>query len=211
MTQILVFGDSITWGACDSDKGGWVERLKVYVGEHYEGSVYNLGVSGDTTEDLLERFEFETTHRLEEDEETIIIFDIGINDSQFIHSQNSNKVPPQEFQGNLQKLINLAQKFSSKIVFVGLFPVDETKTIPIPWDKDKSYKNEYIKKYNNTIRSMTEENKLYFIDVFNKLLSLNYQILLEDGLHPNAEGHQKIFETVRGYLIENKILLLQER
>ena len=29
---------------------------------------------------------------------------------------------------------------------------------------------------------------------------------LEDGLHPNAGGHEKIFQKVKDFLIENKII-----
>jgi lysophospholipase L1-like esterase len=28
MVKILVFGDSIAWGAFDLEKGGWVEKIK---------------------------------------------------------------------------------------------------------------------------------------------------------------------------------------
>ncbi len=46
--HICIFGDSITWGACDYEKGGWVERLKIYFLEHTDNiEVYNLGVSDD--------------------------------------------------------------------------------------------------------------------------------------------------------------------
>ena len=75
MQTICVFGDSIAWGASDSEKGGWVERLKIYMGEHRSGNVYNLGVSGDTTNDLLERFEQEAKAR----ESDVIIFAVGTN------------------------------------------------------------------------------------------------------------------------------------
>jgi len=213
MAQILIFGDSITYGAWDKE-GGWVQRLRKFLDEknlidsdsYY--LVYNLGVSGNNSKDLLERFEFETKQRLKENEETIIIFAIGINDSQFIHSKKDNhRVPIGKFKDNIQKLIKLTQKFSSKIIFVGLTPVDETKTTPIPWSTDKSYKNEYIQKYNETIKNICDENKIYFIEIFEKLKEMSYQELLEDGLHPNSEGHQKIFEIVREFLINrNKII-----
>jgi lysophospholipase L1-like esterase len=49
---------------------------------------------------------------------------------------------------------------------------------------------------------MCEKENLYFIDMFD-LLKKND---LEDGLHPNAKGHEKIFEKVKDYLIENKII-----
>jgi lysophospholipase L1-like esterase len=211
MTQILIFGDSITYGAWDKE-GGWVQRLRKFLDEKnltdsdFYCLVYNLGVSGNNSEDLLERFEFETKQRLKEDEETIIIFAIGINDSQFVHSKDKHGVPIDKFKDNIQKLISLAQKFSSKIIFVGLTPVDETKTAPIPWNADVSYKNEYIQKYNETIKTICEENKIYFIEIFEKLKELNYQELLEDGLHPNSEGHKKIFEIVKDFLIKNNLV-----
>jgi len=205
MNTILIFGDSITWGAIDYEKGGWVERLKVYMGENYDIDVYNLGVSGDKTPDLLERFESETTARIEEDEEVVLIFAVGINDSYFVHSKNDIMTPPEKFKENIQKLTGLAQKFSSKVVFVGLTPVDEPKTTPIPWNTDKSYKNENIKKYNGVIKNICNEQNVPFVDIFDRWIELDYKNLLTDGLHPNSKGHQEIYETVKNFLIQNKI------
>ena len=206
MPNILVFGDSITYGAWDKD-GGWVQRLRKFLDENYEDFfVCNLGVSGNNSDDLLKRFEFETEQRIKEEKETIFIFAIGANDSQFIHSQNNLKISLEKFKENIQKLIGLTQKFSPKIIFVGLTPVDETKTTPIPWNTDKSYKNEFIQKYNEIIKTVCKENRIYFVEIFKKLKEVNYQKLLDDGLHPNSDGHQKIFEMVKDFLIKNKII-----
>ena len=76
----------------------------------------------------------------------------------------------------------------------------------ISWDTGKSYKNEYIKKYNEIIKSVYEENKIYFVEIFEDWMNSDYKNYLEDGLHPNSEGHQKIFESVKNFLIENKII-----
>ena len=203
---ILIFGTSITYGASDIESG-WVQRLRKFLDEktlsnqgYFE--VYNLGISGDNTEDLLKRFEQETKHRLDEKEETVFIFEIGTNDSQFVYSQNSSRVPLEKFKGNIQALINIAKRFSPKIIFIGLAPVDETKTTPIPWNTDKSYKNEYIRKYDDLIKEACEENKIGYVETFSKLTYSD----LEDGLHPNSQGHQKIFEIVKEFLIINKII-----
>lgn len=107
---ICIFGDSITWGAGDSEKGGWVERLKVYFGEKYDIDIYNLGVSGDTTENLLARVENESKVR----EPNIIVFAIGVNDAQFIHSTNSNRISEDGFRNNIEKLYRIAKKFAPK-------------------------------------------------------------------------------------------------
>jgi len=211
MTRVLIFGDSITAGAWDKG-GGWTQRLikflfgKVIDGNDFYGFAYNLGVSGDTTEDLLERFEFETKARLKDTEETVFLFSIGANDSALVHSKKSMNIPENKFRKNIQNLIRLAQKYSSKIVFVGLFPVDEPKVDPIPWAPDKSYKYQNSKEYNDIIKNVCIKNKIYFIDMFNKITKMNYKKLLEDGVHPNTEGHKLIFESVKDFLIKNKII-----
>lgn len=213
MVKIIIFGGSITHGAWDTKEGGWVQKLKNFLDEETlsesenEYRIYNLGVSGNTTEDLLERFEFETKQRLKEDEEELMfIFAIGINDSQFIHSKNDLRFTPEEYKNNLSRLLNLAKKFSSKIIFLGLTPVDEEKTTPISWNTDKSYKNEHIQKFDDVLKQFCEENKIYFIEIFKGFKKESYRDLLEDGLHPNSEGHRKIFEIVRDFLIKNRIL-----
>jgi len=211
MAQILVFGDSIAYGAWDKE-GGWVSRLRKFIDEKnltdpdFECLIYNLGVSGDTTEDLLERFEFELEQRLDEEMETILIFSIGVNDSQFVKSKYSIKIPQEKFRANLEELITAAKKYSSKIVFVGLWPVNEEKTNPVSWDEDKFYKNDSIRNYSNVIKTICEKNQVHFIDLFGLLLKEDYKKLLEDGLHPNSQGHQKFFEIIRDFLAENKIV-----
>ncbi|MEK7553220.1 MAG: GDSL-type esterase/lipase family protein [Patescibacteria group bacterium] len=204
--KILIFGDSITYGAWDKE-GGWVARLRKFLDEktlteeNFYCLIYNLGISGDTTEDLLERFEFETKQRIKESEDMVVIFAIGGNDATFDSVRTQYQVSQEKSKENIQKLIKLAEKYSSKILFVGLLPADESKTIPIPWAPDKSYKNEHIVQYDKIIKSICQENKILFIDVFNSFVNLDYKNLLEDGQHPNSVGHQKIFEIIKTALI----------
>lgn len=207
-----VFGTSITHGKGDFEQGGWVARLRKFFDqknlanpENYFG-IYELGVSGETTSQLLKRFEIECGARLierkEYNEQAVIIFEIGINDSQFIHSKNGPRTSPGEFKENIKKLIEFSKEFTDEIIFLGLTPVDEPKTTPIPWNTDKSYKNENIQRNNEIIKVACEKNNQPFIEIFN---SLNNEDLY-DGLHPNEKGHQKIFEIVKDFLIENKII-----
>ena len=206
MARILVFGDSLVYGAWDLEKGGWVNRLRLFLDKEnikkseFYYSVYNLGVSGDTSKDVLKRFEIETKHRLRD--ELVFLFGVGTNDSAWMHSKNNFWIPQMEFEENIRKLISIARKFSSKIVFVGMVGVDESRVDPILWDKDKSYKNEYIRKYDELLEKICNEEKVGYIKLFGKIS----KELLEDGLHPNSEGHKKIFEAVRDFLTKNKII-----
>jgi len=208
MADILVFGDSIAWGAYDSGEGGWVSRLKTFLEKerNFNFSVYNLAVSGEETSSLLKKFVSETSSRTQEKTETIIIFAIGINDSYFIHSQKSIMTQTQKFRENIKKLIDLARKFSSEIIFVGLTPVDESITMPMPWDTDKSYFIENIKRYDKILKETCRDENIHFIEIFDNWTKFDYKKLLEDGAHPNSEGHKRLFETVKDYLISKNII-----
>ncbi len=204
---ILFFGDSITWGAWDSD-GGWVSRIKRKVDEkiissnfEYYNDIYNVGISGDNTGDLLNRFELETKSRMEENEETSFVFAIGVNDSQYIEGEG-NRIPIDKFKDNLKELISKARKYESKIVFVGLFPTDDSKLNPTPWGDNKSYKLEYVEKYNETIKNVCQSENIDFIDIYSQFINKDYKKLLIDGLHPNSEGHKQISEIVSNFLKE---------
>ena len=63
--RICVFGASVTKGAWDTEMGGWVNRLRLDLEDFKKRkySVYNLGISGDTTESLLERIDSECKAR----------------------------------------------------------------------------------------------------------------------------------------------------
>lgn len=213
MAQVLIFGDSITQGYWDVD-GGWVQRLRKFVDEKIISSnqkiyheIYNLGVSGDTSEDILKRFEQEIIARTDKDSEIIILIAIGTNDALFNNVKQSNWVALGKFKENIQALTEIGKKYTEKIVFVGLTPVDELRMDPVPWTPDNSAKNEYVQKYDEIITVLAKENGIGFCLVFEKFLAQdNYQSLLQDGDHPTSTGHEFVYETVKSYLLANKIL-----
>jgi len=197
--RICVFGDSISQGYSDYNEGGWINRLRKHLDlSDYDISVFNLGVSGDNTFDLLRRFEVEVKARMP----WLIIFAIGINDSQYINSKDNPRVPLDDFNKNLLKLKGLAEQFTKNIIFIGLTKVDESKVMPIPWSTTKYYDNKNIKVYDLAIKNFCKENNLPFIEMFDLLDNED----LEDGLHPNAQGHEKMFQRVKNFLIDNKII-----
>lgn len=197
---INVFGSSIAWGACDNEMGGWVNRLRIYLAnevEHYS-ETYNLGVSGDNSDGLLKRFSSENEAR----NPNIIMIEIGINDSSYINSKDNPSVPLERFENNLLELIKQAKKITEEVIFVGLTNIDETKLMPIPWNTSTHYEEKNVDIYNAKIKEVCKKNNLKFIDI-NGVLS---KTDLEDGLHPTTKGHEKIFQRVKNFLIDNKII-----
>ncbi len=195
--SICIFGDSTAWGAWDMEKGGWVNRLWLYAGEKAdcECNIYNLSISGGTTETILERFESEAKIR----EADGLIFQSGGNDSYLKGKNGPNQIPLEKFKSNLEEIIKRAKNITQNIIFIGFKNVDESKTAPVSW-KDIYYFNAEIKKYDEVMEGVCGEHNIPYLDIFG-LLDVSD---LEDGLHPNAAGHEKIFIKTRDFLIANK-------
>ena len=114
--NICVFGDSLTYAGYI--KNSWTNLLKWYLEENSDEDVelYNLGINGNTSEDILNRFKSESEQR----QPDTIIFAYGINDSSYLIEIDKCLVEIEQFRRNTQELINEAKKITSKIIFVGL-------------------------------------------------------------------------------------------
>jgi len=183
--SICIFGDSTAWGAWDMDKGGWVNRLWLHVGNRDEDyvEIYNTSISGGTTETILNRFENEAKARSAD----ALVFQTGINDSSYYLESGELMVTAEKFRNNIQEMI----------IFMDLKNCDESKTVPVPWI-DICYTNENIQKYTKIMEDVCKENGVLFMDI----KPLNNDDF-DDGLHPNTEGHRKIFEQVKDFLTKN--------
>jgi len=186
--NICIFGDSITEGYYDNE-GGWVKRLSSKLSSH---QICNLGISGDTTEDLLKRFDVNVADK----NPKMIIFSIGVNDSILILKENRNFVDFEKFKENIRQLIEKARKITKNIVFVGLLSVDESKVTPMPWEPELHYLNKDVEKYDQAIKEICETENLRFIDVNGKMKQEDYLEWLDDGVHPNSKGHEWLANLV---------------
>jgi len=193
--KICIFGDSVPYGMWDIKKGGWVNRLKEFLEQikNRDYLIFNCSIPGDTSKELVNRFKIETKVW----SPNLLIFAIGINDSQFYIKENKFKISQKEFEKNLKKLVSEARCFTCEILFVGPNPVDEKLTVPLPRDKNRMLKNEFIKKYNEIIKNICKNEEINFIDIFSEWIKLDYRKFLADGLHPNETGHEKIFERIK--------------
>jgi len=198
--KICVFGDS---NATEQEWFGyeyWGTQLRKYLPEGT--CVFNLGICDETSRDLLKRLDAECKIR---SPDTIII-SIGTNDSKL----NNKKVETssEEFETNINKIINICKNYTNKITFIGLTPVNESKTNPVIWDKHKFFTNNNIKEYNEIIEFGCQNENVLFLNVFDTWIKMNYEKLLdkEDGLHLNEMGHNLLFESLKNFLKENEII-----
>ncbi len=211
--QILVFGDSITFGSWGKN-GGWVQLLR----EHLEKKVdlvnlkdtdidyivFNLGIGGNTSEEVLRRFESESKERLMSDEEaTLFIIELGGNDASIIRETGKNRVSLEDFEQNLNQIISIAKKYTPNVLFLGPVPCVDSMMDPMKFYPSLSLKNSEMQKYDEAMKKVCKSQNIGFISLYNKFIKLDYASLLLDGAHPNTKGHKKIFSFVKSYMTKN--------
>lgn len=195
--RVLVFGDSISYGKVDTE-GGWVSRVRKHFdiesAKNYSRdvpNVYNQGISGDTAEDILQRFDVETKARVED--EVAFILAVGTNDSSV--EDGAPRYTTQEFRANIEAIINKMRQHSIKILLVGLLPVNEELTTPIPWRPKRHYTNKQILLFDGVIRELAKAKRLPYLSLFEDFK--DRLELFPDGLHPNDEGHKLMADLIQ--------------
>lgn len=183
---IGIWGDSIVYGSCDSEALGWAGRLRKALPTDDYNNLYNFGICGDTSEDVLKRFQIEID-AIGPDK---IVFAVGINDSKFPNDTNEHNVSLDSYEKNLEELITAAKKYTEEITIVGATKVDDE------WRSARGsrFMNEEIQKFNDVMKRVADKHSLLYIDVFEVLKPSSD---LDDGLHPNATGYQKMFEMIK--------------
>ncbi len=212
--RILFFGDSLVQGFWDIDGGGWVQRIRHDYDKQTVKNMagnwptcFNLGIDGDTTASVVKRLSYEVESRRFQDDPFILVFQVGVADSVFAGEEVM--ATPEQYHDELDVLINGAQHYSEKILFVGLAPVNDKQCDPWPYYPagNISLKNERILQFEEVLRKTCIGKGIPQVQVFEKFKQeQNGRELLADGLHPNEAGHQLIAELVKPEL--DKLLAL---
>lgn len=193
---IVIFGDSITEGAGDETGRGWADMLKAnwkIPRPHESGfpagsahpNVYNLGIDGDRTVDVLNRFEFEVAARRPRG----IILAIGANDLHWDDPRPVTGLAP--FAAQYNQLLLRAVASADQVLVMNLFRVDESAG-------QHGVSNAEIDTFNEAIRQSALQHAVELLDVSQLLGPSDYC----DGIHPNHSGAEKIYQIVSAKLAE---------
>lgn len=207
--KIFVFGDSISFGANDWIYGGWVVKLKNYfakTGQFHH--VFNLGVSGENSNHILQRMQSEIEPRksIGPGKKSLLLIGIPINDTRIEHVLDGDpEISKEDFLNNLKKLHVVARENVDEFVFIGATNVDEQKTDPWQEVSDRRivcWRNKIVGEYNAIAKKYCEEQDINFIEMFGLLDHTD----LPDGLHPNEIGHEKMYRKIKSFLIDEKLI-----
>ncbi|TQV86361.1 SGNH/GDSL hydrolase family protein [Aliikangiella coralliicola] len=206
MVNILCFGDSIVFGECDQNYGGWVDRLKKGYIEQYADSLkqevflYNLGIGGETTDGLVKRFSVELKARKIGKQKTLVIFAYGAND--IVVHKNKNIVPANYFIRNLTDAISTAKLEDCKVLILSLLPISNTIEGKVN-QHDKLRYDLDIQQYNLILEKISVETESEFLNLYSPFNQNDKESLLSgDGVHPNSKGHALVSQLVREKLIQ---------
>ncbi len=213
--RILVFGDSITQGFCDMSGGGWCNRLikecferEVVSDYQYNRTIFNLGVSGDNTSDLLKRVRAESEARILKyppEDFDVAILAIGVNDSQYEMGTGQNRVSVAEMNKNLESIYQSISDLFKKIIIVGIAPVFDKRVQPMTWKTTHGYSNKEISRYNAVLQKFAIAHGQLFFNI-QDVYQGKESVCLPDGIHPNELGHEYMYLKIKSMLEENKIL-----
>ena len=178
VNKILLFGDSLMSGYGLKENQALSIILENDLKEAgYDIRVINGSVSGDTSEDGLDRIEEYTSGGNID----LIVLGLGANDM-------LRRINPDQTESNLRKIIEIIKTKNIKIILAGM------KASPT---NGLAYK----KKFDNIFPKLAEEYDLTLIPFLLKKVALNPKLNQSDGIHPNYEGVKVISKTIKDILI----------
>ena len=178
VNEILLFGDSLMSGYGLKEN----QALSIILENDLKEAGYNIivingSVSGDTSEDGLDRIEEYTP----DSDIDLIVLGLGANDM-------LRRINPDQTENNLTKIIEIIKTKNIKIILAGM------KASPT---NGLAYK----KKFDDIFPKLAEEYDLNLIPFLLKKVALNPKFNQSDGIHPNYEGAKVISETIKESII----------
>ena len=178
VNKILLFGDSLMSGYGLKKN----QALSIILENDLKETGYNIkiingSVSGDTSEDGLDRIEEYTSGG----DIDLIVLGLGANDM-------LRRINPDQTESNLRNIIEIIKTNNINIILAGM------KASPT---NGLAYK----KKFDNIFPKLAEEYDLALIPFLLKKVALNPKLNQSDGIHPNYEGARVISKTIKESII----------
>ncbi len=182
-TNLLIYGDSISAGYGMDTEKQWSEELqKILIKEKISLTIINKSLSGETTGGGLSRLE----NIIANSKPSYILIELGGNDA-------LRGYPPAKIKNNIQEMINLSIKKGVKVLLM------QIRILP-------NYGKRYQTSFESLYVEVSEENNIPLIPFMLNDIALNKELMLDDGIHPNATAQPLIAE----FLYTNLLPLMSE-
>tara|TARA_X000001036_G_scaffold263346_1_gene244755 strand:+ start:250 stop:876 length:627 start_codon:yes stop_codon:yes gene_type:complete len=182
-SNLLIYGDSISAGYGMDKEKQWSEQLqKILIEEKIGLTIINKSLSGETTGGGLSRLE----KIIDNSKPSYIFIELGGNDA-------LRGYPPAKIKNNIQEMINLSIRKGVKVLLM------QMRILP-------NYGKRYQTSFESIYKEVSEENNIPLIPFMLNDIALNKELMLDDGIHPNATAQPLIAE----FLYTNLLPLMSE-
>jgi acyl-CoA thioesterase-1 len=169
--KLLILGDSISAGYGIEEGNQWTEILQIkYNEQKTELVIINASISGDTTGGGLSRIE----SLLNKYNPEILLIELGGNDA-------LRGYPVKKIKSNLDKISSLAIEKKVEVLLM---------QIRIP----PNYGRRYVSAFENLFVEMGTQEGINLFPFMLQTVALNKDLMLPDGIHPNAKAQPLIAE-----------------
>jgi lysophospholipase L1-like esterase len=180
--RLIFIGDSIVAGSGDDECRGWVGRVGSATRRAgVDHTPYNLGIGGDTTADVLRRWEQEVTRRVNPEIQNRLVAQIGVNDA-----RDGVERDPADSARDLVAFVEGARAAGLEPLIVGPTPTRQ------PGESER------IGALSERFAATCADTGAAFIEVHAALRdSGGFLASLEsDGYHPDGDGYAEIAQVV---------------
>lgn len=168
---ILAFGDSLYAGYQLNPGEGYPPRLEAALNASgVPARVVNAGVSGDTTAAALQRLKFTLDNQPVKP--TLALVGLGGNDM-------LRGLPPAETRANLDAILTEFDQRGIPVVLTGMLAAPNLGA-------------DYQKQFNPIWPELAKKHKAGLVPFFLAPVLGNKALMLEDNVHPNAQGVDRI-------------------
>ena len=182
-SNLLIYGDSISAGYGMDTEKQWSEELqKILIEEKVGLTIINKSLSGETTGGGLSRLK----KIIDNLKPSYILIELGGNDA-------LRGYPPAKIKNNIEEMINLSIKKGVKVLLM------QIRILP-------NYGRRYQTSFESLYKEVSEENNIPLIPFMLNDIALNKELMLDDGIHPNAIAQPLIAE----FLYTNLLPLMSE-
>lgn len=186
--RICFFGDSFVAGTGDPTYLGWTARVCAAItSPHYKLSYYNLGIRGNTSEQIEARWLAEATQRFPDYADNCIVFSFGTNDNRI---ENSLRLVEEKNSVLCARRILTQAKALFPVLLIGPPPVT---------DKEMNHRAAATSK---AYQELCQELDVPYLDVYHPLLNnvpWMQEVAAVDGFHPAASGYLAFAQLVTAW------------
>ena len=183
--RICFFGDSFVNGTGDPTYLGWTGRVCAAVpASKHSLTHYNLGIRGNTSEQIENRWQVEANLRLRPDVESRLVFSFGVNDTRI---ESGAMLMTSESSITTARRLLVCAKAQYPTLIVGPPPIAEPAA------------NVRIEQTSLAYAELCAELEVPYLETYQPLsqnLIWMQEVAMIDGAHPAAAGYEAFASLV---------------